>query len=422
MKYSRKMLADGVGFSTVIDSKFKTNSLSVRFMTTLSDRCSADNVVAVGSLSTSSSAFTTLAKLTKRLSELYGASLNSSASKRGDIQILSLNSSWINNRYAIDSEDVTAQMLDLVCGCLFAPNAADGEFDAETYRITKNDLIDHIEAEINNKRGYAIERASQTAFTGEPAGCSCYGTRETAGAVTARTAYCAYECLMKNSLIEIFYVAPEENDSVENRLCSEFSKLSRTPERLKFTNKSPLKPELVRASDEMDVNQSKEVMSFKFTSEDRDAMKLFTLIYGATPVSKLFMNVREKLSLCYYCASRTLFPKGTMMVDIGVERENIDKAEKEILFQLDEMKNGNFTDEEMNSALLSIENALEAVGDTAGSYISWYLDCMIEDKSITPQEQAELYRGVTRERIIEAAKTVSLDSIYIMYNKEVQDQ
>ena len=130
------------------------------------------------------------------------------------------------------------------------------------------------------------------------------------------------------------------------------------------------------------------------------------------------MNVREKLSLCYYCACRTVASKGALMVDIGVEYANIDKARDEILRQLDEIRNGNITDEELQSAMMSLDNALTQIGDTPSSYSGWYFERLCDGKMVTPMEQLELYKNVTKERIIEAAGTLTLDSVYLMLSKE----
>lgn len=421
MKYNRFVFDGNIGFSSVIDEKFKTNSLIIRFITSLSRDTSAENALAIGVLSDSSKNYNTLAKLNEKLSSLYGASLNSGAKKRGDIQILSLGASWINNRYAIDGEDITGEMLDIICECLFEPNASGGKFDEEAFRITKKDLLDKIDAEINNKRGYAISRAAATAFKGEPAENSCYGTKKSAEKVTAETAYKAYRNLLETAQIEIFYVAPEENTGVQNRLKEEFAKLSRKSESFKFNSHSPVKKTAERVSEEFVVNQSKMVMTFKTDSDDLYAMKLMSMIFGETPVSKLFMNVREKMSLCYYCASRMMNSKGALMVDSGVEKDNIEKAEAEILRQLDEIKNGNFSEDEMNNALLSLDNALSSVGDTPSSYSLWYFERFCEGNIITPEEMLAEYKSVTRERIIEAARSFVLDSVYLMLNKEVQE-
>lgn len=418
MKYNRTELAGDIGFSTVIDSKFKTNSISIRFITRLEKGIAADNTIGIGALTTSTGRYKTLAELSEKLSELYGASVSSSSKKRGDIQILSVNASWISNRYAIDGEDITGEMLDLVCGALFRPNAENGEFDNDSFDITKKDLLDKIESEINNKRGYALARAAETAFRGEPAENSCYDTKESAEKVTAASAYNAYRRLLETAGVEIFYVAPEENAEVCARIAEEFSRLDRRPEDVVFDSPSRIKPDIERVSDELDVNQCKMVMAFKTESDDMYATKLMSIIYGGTPVSKLFMNVREKLSLCYYCACRTIASKSALFVDSGVERANIEKAENEILFQLDEIRNGNFTDEEVESALLTIDNSLSGVGDTAGSYISWYFERLCEGEIIEPDEQYKRFLDVTRERIIGAAKAVRLDSVYLMLNKE----
>lgn len=419
MKYNRTELTENIGFSSVIDSKFKTNSLSIRFITELDSNSAADNAVGIGVLSASNSSYKTLAALNEKLSALYGASLSSSAKKRGDIQLLGLGASWINNRYAIDGEDISSEMLDIICDCLFSPNVEDSKFDEDSFKITKKDLLDKIEAEINNKRGYALTRASEIAFENEPAVNSCYGTKETAVAVTPESAYKAYRNLLETAQIEIFYVGAEENVYIESALKYGFSKISRMPKTCSFVSFSPLKSKVQRVSEEFDVNQSKMVLAFKTTSEDKYAVKLLNTIFGETPVSKLFMNVREKLSLCYYCASRVVWSKGTIFVDCGVELDNIEKAKTEILRQFNDIRKGNFSDEELSNAIMSIDNALSAIGDTPSSYSAWYFERFCENNIITPEQQLQEYKAVTKERIIEAAKSMSLDSVYLMINKEV---
>lgn len=421
MKYNRTEIAENIGFSSVVDSKFKTNSLVIRFITELTSDISADNAMGIGVLSVSNSKYKTLSEMNEKLSSLYGASLGTSAKKRGDIQLLSLSASWINNRYAIDGENIDEEMLDIVCDCIFAPNANSNKFDADSFKITRKDLLDRIESEINNKRGYAISKASEIAFKGEPAEFSCYGTKESAEKSTAESSYAAYKNLLEKAQIEIFYVCSEENSTVQNRLKFEFSKMLRKSTAHNFISLSKAKTNIERMSDELDVNQSKMVMVFKSDSDDKYALKMFSTIYGETPVSKLFMNVREKLSLCYYCASRSVGSKGALFIDCGVEKSNIEKAENEIIHQLDELCNGNFTDEDCKSAIMSIDNTLTAVGDTPSSYLSWYFECFCENNIITPHQQLENYKAVTRERIINAAKSFKLDSVYVMLNKEATE-
>ena len=420
MQYKRTEIADGIGFSSVIDEKFKTCSLTVRFITKLDKATAAANSLAISQLSAVNSRYGTIAAMNEKLSSLYGASLSSSVSKRGDVQLLAVGASWITDKYTIGGENISREMLEILRDCIFSPRIENGEFDAETFAITKKDLLDRIEAEINNKRGYAIAKASEIAYKGEPAANSCYGTAETASPVTSAQAFEAYRKLLETACAEIYFVAPEDDKSVAEMFAESFGALDRKPQPVTYRTPSPAKSEPETASEEYNVRQAKMVMTFKTSSEDKEALKMMSLIFGETPVSKLFMNVREKLSLCYYCACRTYFPKGALMVDSGVERDNIDKAREEILRQLDDMKNGSFTDSDIEAAVLAVTNGLTAIGDTPSSYAGWYFECFCNDELITPQQQAERYRAVTRDRIIEAAKSLSLDSIYLMLNKEAE--
>lgn len=418
MDIKRTELGENIGFTSITDEKFKTCSVYVRFMTPLAPSEAAANSLGIGALSASNSKLRSVAELNEQLSALYGSALSTFIRKRGDIQVLGLSASWICNRYSLDGEDIEGEMLGVVRDCLFSPNVKDGEFDATPFRITKNDLLDRIDAEMNNKRSYALARAAEAAFVGEPAECSCYGTRESAEAVTAADAYAAYLRILKTAQVEIYYVAPEPNDKSAEMFRREFAAIERKSRKCTFRTVSPAKSEPSTVTEEMDVLQCKTALTFKSDSDDIYALRVMSAMLGETPVSKLFVNVREKLSLCYYCACRYISSKNTLTVDSGVEKVNIEAAEQEILRQLDEIKNGNITDTELESALLSLDNALAAVGDTPSSYSSWYFERFCDGVSVDPQQQAAIYREVTKERVIAAAQSLTLDSRYYMLCRE----
>ena len=420
MIYKRSDLGNNIGFNSIIDKKFKTCSLAVYFLTELSDDTAAANNLAASILTVSSSKYKTYAALSEKLSELYGAGLGSSARKKGDAQILGLRASWIHNRYAIDGEDIGGEMRQLIRDCIFSPNAENGAFDEKSFAMVKKDLIDRIDGELNQKRSYALSQAAKLAYRGEPAEGTGYGSKEAALSATPEEAFRAYRELLKTAQIEIYYVSPEEDDGFAEMFRTSFAGIDRQPKPVSVRNHSPLKAEVETVSEEFDVNQCKAVLAFKTDSDDRYALKMLSIIYGELPFSKLFLNVREKMSLCYYCASRSISVKGTFFVDLGVERSNIEKAKAEILAQLEEVKKGNITDYEMQGALMALDNAVLQVGDTPISYIGWYLDCFCDGEAITPEEHFNRFKAVTKERIVEAANSLKLDSIYLMLNKEVQ--
>lgn len=419
-EYSRKSLDGGIGWTSITDPKFKTERIQVVFLTELDSKTASDNAMAGGIIGSSSSRYKNISEITAKLNSLYGANISVDISKVSGVQRLGIGVSSICSKYALEGEDISSEVLGVLLDCLFSPNAVENpqtgkpEFASEPFDFRKKDLLDSIEAEINNKRGYAIMQAQKSAYKGESSAGSPYGTKETANAVTPRSAYEAYENLLKTAQIEIYYVGPEANPTAEKMICEAFSKLERTPEEVVFDSPSALKSEVCRAEEKLDVNQCKMVMAFKSTSTDHDAVRLMNTIFGATPFSKLFMNVREKQSLCYYCASRYNRFKRTILVDCGIEEQNLEKTEKEILNQLEEMKKGNFTDEEMHNSVLSILNSLKGVGDTPSSYINWYFGCYANGEMTEPEEDAERISAVTRERIIEAAKSFELDTVYVM--------
>lgn len=418
MNYKRISLGDNIGFSTVIDEKFNTCSVSVKLITELSPETAAAKYLAADILSISNSRITTLAEMNERLSALYGASIGSSCTSRGDLQPVHFSASWIHDRFAIDGESITAEMLEIILDCLFSPNVVDGAFEEEAFRIAQNDLLDTIDGQINDKRSYAISQLQKRAFEGEPAGYPETGTREDAENATAADAYRVYRELMRTAQVEIFYVAPEENNDVAEMFRKAFAGIERCSRAYKFRSPSPIKPETAVSEETLDVRQSKFAIALKSSSDDIFALKLLSVILGGTPSSKLFVNVREKQSLCYYCACRYSETKNYLLIDCGVEHDKIQAAYDEICRQIDQVKQGCITDEEIEAALLSLENGCLAVCDTPSGCIGWYFDVFCSGEIITPEEHFRRMSQVTRERLMDAAGSLTTDTIYKMLSRE----
>lgn len=422
----RETLAEGIGYTEIVDEKFKTNTVQIRMLTDLSEQTAAVNALVMGVLSTSNSQDRTLTELTTRMNTLYGTNLGTDVSKRGDTQILSLHVNAVDDRFALEGEAITREAVSILLTCLFSPNAQNGAFDESIFRARKKDLLDSIEAEINNKRSYAILQAQRTAFAGEPGGVPAYGVREIAETITPASAYAAYEALLQSAQIEIYCVGSRPMPEVKAQLAEAFGRVKRAPKLMAFCAPSPCKGTVETVTEPMDVSQSKLVMAFKSDCTDREGMRLMNVIFGATPFSKLFLNVREKLSLCYYCASNYNVSKQTLLVDCGIEAENLEKAKAEILNQLHAVQNGDFTDEEIDNGALSIANAVRGVGDTPLGWINWYFTHFCLGQSCTPEEEAAALReqiakrAEIRERILRAAKSLTLDTVYFMQQKEGQ--
>lgn len=415
---NRRQIADGVYFSKITDERYKKNIISVRFFETADDATATDNVIVPNILSKSSGRYPTYKQLQNKLSVLYAASVSGVSTMVHDLHCNGLSAYYLDDVYALSGEKMTEEITDILIDCLFNPVLENGVFPEKTVALEKQTVIDEIEALINDKRAYAADKAVEIMCKGEPAAVKSKGTVERAKALTPADAYAAYERLLHNTHCEILCVGCNDFSVVEEKMKEAFSKISRTGINEYSIKKSPIKESTEEVVEKMSVTQSKMVIGFKSHLEDTAALIMLQKIYGGTTTSKLFMNVREKMSLCYYCSASYNPEKGLIPVQCGVENANIEKAREEIIRQLDEIKNGNFTDEDITFAEMSVKNSYKSVNDSASGVLGWYFNRIIIDDIITPEEAVEKYIGISRERIIAAAKSLVLDTVYILTSQD----
>ncbi len=418
IKYIREKICDGIHYNSIINQRQKTNTIFIHLITELKSDTASKNAIIPYILANSNKKYPTITALNKKLSELYGSVIKGTVSKTGDSQTLSLMAGCINNRYTFDGELITEELVQLMADALINPNIENHGFALKDFELKKQELIDDIDAEINEKRSYAFKRANLNIFKNEPAALSVKGDREHAEKLTAEICYEQYKNLLRTAQIEIIYVGAEESENCKKILTQAFSQIDRCFAGNNNSAKSILKNEVCRVIEKHDIAQSKMVMAFKTDYDNTVAMKLMNAIFGATPISKLFDNVREKLSLCYYCSSGVNDKKGVVYVDSGVEHTNTEKAEAEILNQLHAMCTGDFTDDEIENARKAIINSWKGVNDGARSIADWYFNQAYLGTANSPEDQIEKLMKVTREEIIEAAKSLKLDTVYILSGKE----
>lgn len=418
ISYKREQAGDGIFFSSIINKALKTNAVVINLVTKLENDTASLNAIIPYVLSNSSSKYPSMTALSRKLAELYGANCRGDVLKMADNQFITLVGSCINDRYTFDGETISTELADVMLDCLLSPCVEDGGFAKADFALKKQELLDDISAEINDKRSYAVRNACRLIYENEPCAISVKGDLASAEKIDAVSAYEQYKRILETSVIEILYAGADEPDAIKDKLVGALSKLNRAPAESNKVSFSPLKAEPKNVTDIHDVVQSKMVMGFKSDMDNPTAIKLMNSIFGGTPFSKLFLNVREKLSLCYYCSSGYNDKKGVLIVDSGVEKCNIQKAEEEIINQFNELKAGNFTDKELNEARLANINSLRGVADNPGSIIDWYFSRGFYGRICSPEEEIERLNAVTREDIIEAANSFALDTVYVLTKKE----
>lgn len=415
---NRRKIADGVYFSSITDKRYKKNLISVAFSTQLSEDTATENVIVPVLLTKCNSKLPTYKAFNNKMSRLYASGIGGTAGRQYDLQTISFGAYYLDDIYALSGEKMTGIMTDILIDCLTSPVTENGVFSEKFVELEKKTVIDNIETAINDKRSYAIERAMKTICKGEPASVCSYGTVEKAKLITPDSAYKAYRRMLETMPCEIICTGCSDFEGVAEKFAAAFEKIGRHDIENTTIALSPVKTQTEEVTERLTVNQSKLVLGFKSHSDDDAALVLLQKIFGGTTSSKLFRNVREKMSLCYYCSAARNDLKGIMLVNSGVENENIEKTKEAVIDQLEEIKNGNFTNEDINFAEMAIKNDFKSVADSAGNVSNWYFDCIRKNDIITPEEKLGRYLGVSKERIIAAAKSMVLDSVYVLTGNE----
>ncbi len=416
------MLCDGVHFRSVRDTKFKTFRISVNFLLPLRRETAAANALLPYLLTRASRAYPDFTQMSQKMDALYGANLSGDVGKLGDFQVLTVQASCLSNAYALAGEDLVAEMTSVLCGALFDPALEDGLFRENDFRQEQRQTLEQIDAEFSDKRAWAFNRCVEAMCADEPYGISRFGARADVEKLTREEVTKAWHEMCRTARVEILVLGNCNPKPVIDAFRDAFSSQPRAYQPVQ-TDATYQPPQTVRrAEDCQDVVQGKLVLGMRLPiarTDDRvPAARLMTSIFGGTPNSKLFLIVREKMSLCYYCSAGYNPMKGLLFVQSGVEFSNMDKAEAAILDQLKAVQAGDFTDEDIQAAKLSMQNNLYTTEDYLGAQESWYLAQTLAGQMFSPTEYAALIGAVTREQIVEAAKDVQLDTVYRLIGKK----
>ena len=422
MNLERINIGDEIYINFVESDKFKTNYIDVNLISRLEDNLKASkNALLVKVLKRGSKNFPTMADINKRLNYLYAAKIGAGVSKAGEAQIISFSANMLENKYALGETNIMDETIGIFGDIFLNPLIEDGGFRQEYAEGEKINLTNDILAQINNKTAYSYQKCVEIMCENERFAINNLGSVESVKLTDGKNLYAHYNYILSNCAIEIFCVGKfaEKKQFITDKFKEMLKDIKRDKTTEKYDSdiilKANYKGETV---EEMEVNQGKLAIGFRTGISNKDKnfadFVMFDAVYGLTPTGKLFQNVREKLSLCYYCSTRTESAKGIMTVLCGIENENKQKASDEILNQLEEMKAGNFTDKDIEAAKLSVINSYKEAFDSAGDITYWYLRRIMCGNIKTPDEMIAEINKVEKQDIINAAKNITLDSVYFL--------
>ena len=417
MKYNfnKKDVSQAVSFCSITAEGFKTACASLNFVVPLSEKASLFALIP-NVLTRSSEKYPDLTAIEKKLALLYGAEVAVDVSKSGEQQNLKIEISCIDDRFAIDGESISDECCEMLFELVFNPKLENGAFEKNVVESEKRLLCERLAAEKSDKRAYAKNRCEEIMFSDEVYGINRLGTIEAIEAVTPESLYDAYNELLKTAVITMC-VSGGRFSNAEKLFEAQMQNISREPE-LNETLFVESAEDVQYEKEQEDVKQGKLVMGFRMgmknIEDNYSARRIMVDLFGGSPHSKLFTVVREKMSLCYYCSARFNRNKGVMFVQSGIESYNEEKAREAILAQLDDIKNGNFSDEDLQASKKSLEDGFKTVTDSPEALDSWFTSQTISGKYLYPEDFIDGFNKVTREDVINAAKDVTLDTVFML--------
>ena len=431
MELYRKELRDGIHYNHIKTDRFKDGYLSVNFIMPLTRETAAYNALLPNVLHRGCRMYPTQAEIGRRLEELYGSDLAVRNMKRGESQIITFVTNMLDDTYRLpgDDTDIFDGVLGVLCNLLFDPLVDENGFFRPDYVETERlGRIDAIRAAVNNKRRFAIKRCTELMCEGEVFGLSTEGCLEDYEHIDAARLRDAYRRLIEEAQIEVFYIGKRDTTEVEPHLADILTKVPRAAHPVAPTTEVIRRAKTVREFEESAAAvQGNLVMGFRtgtvISDENYLAHPIFNEIFGGSASSKLFMNVREKKSLCYFCSSFGDMAKGVMYVSAGIENKNRDEAVEEILLQLEKMAHGEIAEDELFCAKQSVFNAYRTVDDLPGSIETWYLGRILAGKSLVwTDEVVRQMEKVTVADIADIAKLSTLDCIYFLRGTSAQGE
>ena len=412
-----QILSPGITLRCCRDSRFKQGCLSFQIIRPMTSEENAMNALLPSVLLRGTKQHGDLRAITHRLDELYGASVSAVVRRVGDYQTTGLYCGFMDDRFALPGDRVLAPMLEFLAELLLDSPLEEEGFLSTFVDSEKKNLIATIESELNDKRAYAMGKLLRTMCREDTFGLPRLGDREQVSAIDPKALHSHYQKILRESPLEIFYVGSAEADQVGQLLMPLLGRLDR--------NYIPPVPQTgfhncdgSHLTETMEVSQGKLCMGFTTPITNRTdafpAMQILNTIFGSGMTSKLFMNIREKMSLAYSIGSGYYGTKGIVTVSAGIDFDKEELTRQEVLRQLEACKAGDISDEELTAARQAILSSLRATHDSPGAIEGYYATAALSGMKMNPAEYMAAVEAVTLEEVVAAANSLQLHTTYFL--------
>ena len=422
MQYKEKEIKNGIKLHEIQTDKFKTNLIAVFLTLPITKENVTKDALISAVLRRGSKNMQTLAQISKDMEEMYGASFDCGIDKTGDNHVLKFYIETINDNYIPQKDaNMLKTAIEKLIEIIFNPLLENGEFKQEYVNQEKENIKRIINGKADNKARYAFDRCLEEMYQDKPYGLYKYGYIEDLDGITAKSLYEYYNKMISECKIDIFVSG---NIDEVTEIVTKNENIEKLQERNPqyIVNKIEKKEEVQEKEiiEEMDVTQGKIVIGLDLHLDNENQMYdvvVYNAILGGTANSKMFQEVREKASLAYTAGSNYIRYKSNIFIKCGIEIKNYPKAMKIIKKQLEDMKNGVFTDEDMKNAKKGIISVIKSIDDEQDTQITYLFGHELTNITTTEEEYMEKIEKVTKEDIIKIAKSITINTIYFLKNK-----
>ena len=420
MEYKQTEIKKGIKLHTIKTEKFKTNLIAIMLTTKLNRENVTKNALVPAVLRRGTKNLTTQEEINKKLEEMYGASLDCGLDKTGDNQVLKFYIETVNDEFLPqEAENMLKTSLEKIFEFVFNPYLENGCFKKEYVEQEKENIKQIIDGKIDNKARYSLDRCIEEMYKDKPYGLYKYGYVEDMKNINEKNLYEYYQQLINECKIDIFVsgIIDEETENIINNNENIIKLKDREPQynEPKIIAKRTEKENDVQES--MDVTQGKLIIGMDLDIDDdnlRFDVMIYNSIFGGSANSKLFQNVREKASLAYTASSSYYRFKNNIFINCGIEIKNYEKALEIIKQQIEDMKKGDFTDEEVENAKKGIIASIKTIDDEQDTEITYFFSQELSKSKCNIEQYMQRISEVTKDKVVDVANKVSIDTVYFL--------
>ena len=412
MKYNEIDIKKGIKLHTIKTEKFKTNLIAVMLTTKLDRKNITKNALIPAVLRRGTKFMQTQEEINKKMEDMYGASFDCGLDKTGDNQILKFYMETVNNEFLPqDAENMIKSSIEKIFEIIFNPYLENGVFKKEYVEQEKENIKQIIDGKIDSKARYALDRCIEEMYKNEPFGLYKFGYVEDLKDINEKNLYEYYLELIKNCKIDI-YISGIVDENIEKLQ-------ERKPDFKEFELTKKENEEAKEIQESMEITQGKLIIGLDVNILDKDArykIMIYNSLLGGSANSKLFQNVREKASLAYTASSSYYRFKNNIFINCGIDIPNYQKALEIIKKQIEDMKNGDFTDEEIENAKNGIIASIKTIDDEQDTEITYYFGQELSGTKTSLEEYIENIQKINKADVLEVAKQISINTIYFLKN------